>query len=277
VLIPFLLAFFAVTSVYLVKNPRRKEASIADTRKPVVMSDTQAPPSPEVAAVSSEPEASTDAPAYPVRTEGAATDTLKNSPIENPKVVKAQRGPLSSKATPPATPREEPRITNVVVRQPEPEPPPPPIKQVSVKEVNAPLVVPAPVETTPSYKSARLLIASVAVPEPFTIIVNVDNELFYSRNATSTVSVPIEDRSGKNQLQSLQALPSIPLSEERPLPPGKHKVQVNVMMASRRLGKVQEITEKFISGQRRILEIDFIPENQSSHGRDPSVFKITLK
>jgi hypothetical protein len=128
-----------------------------------------------------------------------------------------------------------------------------------------------------SYKSSRLLIASVAVPESFTIIVNVDNELFFSRNATAAANFPVDDRTGRVQLQSLQSVPSAPLSEERPLPPGKHKVQVNVMMASRRVGKVQEVTEKFQSGQRRILEIDFPSEAQSSHGRDPSLFRITLK
>jgi len=152
-----------------------------------------------------------------------------------------------------------------------------PIQRLAAKQINEPVPAPAPVETTASYKSSRLLIASVAVPEAVTIIVNVDNEPFYSRNATAVGNFPLEDKSGKIQLQSLQSLPSIPLSEERPLPPGKHKVQVNVMMASRRVGKVQEITEKFQSGQRRILEIDFLPENQSSHGRDPSLFKITLK
>src|SRR5207237_7043719 len=38
--------------------------------------------------------------------------------------------------------------------------------------------------TGPSYSSAQLLIVSHAVPEPLTIIVAVDNQLFYRRDAT---------------------------------------------------------------------------------------------
>jgi hypothetical protein len=205
----------------------------------------------------------------------AAPRALQVSPVENSKAVKTARITVASRPARAelATPHDESRIANPVVA-PEPELTPPPVEQFVVKEVNEPIPATVPMESTASYKSSRLLIASVAVPEAFTIIVNVDNEPFYSRSGTSGANASLEDKSGKIQLQSL---PSLPLSEERPLPPGKHKVQVNVMMASRRVGKVQEITEKFRSGQRRILEIDFLPENQSSHGRDPSFFKITLK
>jgi hypothetical protein len=257
-LIAFLLAFLAVASVYFVRNLRGKEVPLADTGRPVVAAVAQSA-APEVASAGSEPEVNG----------GVATQNSKA--VTKPRVSPAAK-PAPAKLAPP---QEEPRIANVVVAPPQPTPPP--VEQSAVKEVNAPAPAPAPVETTASYKSSLLLIASVAVPEAFTIIVNVDNEPFYSRSATSVANFPLDDKSGKFQLQSLQSLPSIPLSEERPLPPGKHKVQVNVIMASRRIGKVQEITEKFQSGQRRILEIDFLPENPSSHGRDPSLFKITLK
>ena len=98
-----------------------------------------------------------------------------------------------------------------------------------------------------------------------TIIVNVDNELFFSR-------IGVEDR----ERIPLQSVLTTPLSEERSLPPGKHRVQVNVMLASRRAARVQEVTERFYTGQRRILQIEFLPENADSR-RDTNPFKITLK
>jgi hypothetical protein len=67
------------------------------------------------------------------------------------------------------------------------------------------------------------------------------------------------------------------LSEERPLPPGKHKIQVNVIAGTRRAAKAREATERFDAGQRRILQIEFLPEVPAARGRDTNPFKITLK
>jgi serine/threonine-protein kinase len=277
-LIPLLITFFAVTTVYLVRNARRKEPAItAEATKPVVPAEAPAIAPPKAADASFEPEVNTDTEAKPVSPAEPARETVKAFPVENSRVVKTQRAALISN-TPTIvapTPQPEPAVASVVVATR--EPPPQPVDRAPAKELNEPVRAPASSGAAASYKSSRLLIASVAVPESFTIIVNVDNEPFFSRNATVVANFPVEDRTGRIQFPSLQSLPSVPLSEERPLPPGKHKVQVNVMMASRRVGKVQEITEKFHSGQRRILEIDFLPEAQSSRGHDPSLFKITLK
>ena len=102
----------------------------------------------------------------------------------------------------------------------------------------------------------------------------------WTTNCSSAETAParqillFEEHAGRIQLQTIS---SVPLSEERTLPPGKHKIQVNVMLASRRVSKVQEISERFHSGQRRILEIEFLPEVQVSHGREAALFKINLK
>ena len=158
----------------------------------------------------------------------------------------------------------------VIPPQPEPEPQPPlqPVDPLPAKEINEPVGVGAAFrqDSAQLYKSARLLIASAAVPEALTITVNVDNELFFSHNG-------VEDR----ERIPLQSAPSTPLSEERSLPPGKHKVQVNVVLASRRVAKIHEVTERFYSGQRRILQIEFLPESPRSRRGDTNPFKITLK
>jgi serine/threonine-protein kinase len=279
-MIPFLITFFAVTTVYLVRNARRKEAAVtAAATKPVVLAEAPAIAPPKGADASSEPEANADTEAKPVSPAEPARETIKALPVENSRVMKTQRATLISNTPTIVTPtsQPEPAVASVVVATPAPEPPPRPVDHAPAKELNEPVRAPAPSETAASYKSSRLLIASVAVPESLTIIVNVDNEPFFSRNATAVANFPVEDQTGRIQFPSLRSLRSVPLSEERPLPPGKHKVQVNVMMASRRVGKVQEVTEKFHSGQRRILEIDFLPEAQNSRGHDPSLFKITLK
>jgi serine/threonine-protein kinase len=276
VLIPFLMTFFAATTFYFARHRSPKDAvSTAEAAK--TPRALEAAP-PELVAEHSGPDVRTQAQTESVSREEPAKETSKALSIENPR-VKAQRVGLTANPAPvvPPAPQPGPPIASVVVSPPEPEPPRRPVDEATAKEINDAVSAPAVSETAASYKSSRLLIASVAVPESFTIIVNVDNELFFSRNATVAANFPVDDRTGRIQLQSLQSIPSAPLSEERPLPPGKHKVQVNVMMASRRVGKVQEITERFHSGQRRILEIDFLSEAQSSHGRDPSLFKITLK
>ena len=163
--------------------------------------------------------------------------------VEAAKIVQTQRVSLSAgSSAPPALPttQQETQIASVAAPAPEPEPIALPADQLPPKVTNEPVATPAPQEATESYKSARLLIASVAVPEALTIIVNVDNEPFFSRNGTGRANFTLEEHAGRIQLQTVS---SVPLSEERTLPPGKHKIQVNVMLTSRRVSKVQEITE----------------------------------
>jgi len=131
-----------------------------------------------------------------------------------------------------------------------------------------------PPDPTLAYKSARLLIGSIAVPAPLTLIVNVDNELVFTHNATMSSPFGFEHLDGRI---SLQSIPSVPVSEERPIPPGKHKIQVNALLGSRRVTKVQEITDRFYAGQRRVLQIEFLPESQGSNGREATLFKISLR
>jgi hypothetical protein len=110
-------------------------------------------------------------------------------------------------------------------------------------------------DPTASYKSSRLLITSATPPEPMTIIVNVNNEVLFHGDAAATAL----------------------LSEERALPPGKHKVQVNVLRRGQRIGKVQEVTDRFYSGQRRVLQVEFFPESLLNNTTDRDTFGITLK
>src|SRR5262249_15663578 len=154
-----------------------------------------------VADASSEPEVNKDTEAKPVSPAEPARETIKALPVENSRVVKTQRATLISN-TPTIvapTPQPEPAVASVVVATPPPQPPPRPVDHAPAKELNEPVRTPAPSETAASYKSSRLLIASVAVPQSFTIIVNVDNEPFFSRNATAVANFPVEDRTGRIQ------------------------------------------------------------------------------
>src|SRR5262249_34378233 len=99
------------------------------------------------------------------------------------------------------------------------------------------------------------------------------NEPILTRSATKQAPFGMESFDGRIRLDTV---PSVPLSEERPIPPGKHKVQVNVLMETRRIAKVQEVTDRFYPGQRRVLQIEFLPESQGS-GHDATLFKLTLR
>jgi serine/threonine-protein kinase len=122
-------------------------------------------------------------------------------------------------------------------------------------------------EPVPDYKSARLLITSPSVPETLTIVVTVDNELLFRR----------EPPAPPTNLQ--RDLRTSPFEEERALAPGKHKIQVHLLMAAQRIARVQEVTERFYSGQRRVLQIELPPDFQrlAVATRDDARFNISIK
>jgi hypothetical protein len=131
-------------------------------------------------------------------------------------------------------------------------------------------------ELAQSYNSARLLITSPAVPEFLTIIVSVDNELLYRHVATAAPVFVLEN--GQRRLEP-RAAGAIPLAEELALPPGRHKFRVHILMAARRVGRPQEVADRFFSGQRHTLDIQFFPLPQGSgdpEGND-NRFSVSLR
>ena len=260
-LVSFLIAVLAFT-VYFVKNARHKEAKIVDasTRTTVLSANTA-----DLVPVPSSERAET------VSTEPPTAVAKRSVPNVGHKLEPLPaNGPAGSASAALSANDEQPKVETAVVIPPQPEPEPQTLLQpadpLPAKEINEPVGVGAALQqdSRQLYKQARLLIASAAVPEALTVIVSVDDEFFFRRNG-------VEERIPS------ETAPSHPLSEERPLPPGKHKVQVSVLLASRRVAKVHEVAERFYSGQRRILQIEFLPENPASRGRETNPFKITLK
>jgi predicted Ser/Thr protein kinase len=131
-------------------------------------------------------------------------------------------------------------------------------------------------ELAQSRAASRLLITSPSMPEVVTLIVRVDDELLYRRNPT--ISLPAPQESGRRGRQQPFPVPTIPLSEERLLPPGNHKIQVLVSLA-RRPGQVQELNATLQSGERHTLEIQFFPDapRGSNAEGEPNRFRATLK
>ena len=119
--------------------------------------------------------------------------------------------------------------------------------------------VPQP-EVNPPYHSAELLITSLDLPAPLTVIVTADSDVLLRGRTTPPK-------------------PGVPLAELRSLPPGEHTLRVSVMQGIERVGKTWEVTSRFYAGQRRTLQISFPPDAQRS-GRDDREahrFRITLK
>jgi serine/threonine-protein kinase len=279
-LVSVLITLFSFT-VYFVKNARRKEAAIAHTSTQTT--PQSANPADLVGAASSEraEPGSTELPNDAIAPETDSNETPLETDAPKRSVPddghKLERQPATRSAGPAANAalpaKEEPRSVETAVvippqREPESQPPLQPADPLPAKKINEPVDAGSSSrqDSAQLYKPARLLIASAAAPEALTIIVNVDNELFFSRSGVENRE-PILPESA----------PSPPLSQERPIPPGKHKVQVSVLLESRRVAKVQEVSERFYSGQRRILHIEFLPEGPGSRGRDTNAFKISLK
>jgi serine/threonine-protein kinase len=240
----------------------------------LVRNNTQQPPAP--------PSAKTDLPEIPP----APTEPVV-VPAEAPKVAKAAATRASNAARPkdkkdsaiPVTAPQridEPKVANAAPVTPQPEAAAVEDDDLSVRDNRNAIGSPQRQrELVQSYNSARLLITSPAVPEPLTVIVSVDNEFLFRRMATAA---PPALEAGQRRLLPL-SVPTAPLAEERALPPGKHKLRVTILLAARRVGRAQEITDRFFPGQRRTLNIQFSPETQRD-GRDEregNRFSISLK
>jgi hypothetical protein len=111
--------------------------------------------------------------------------------------------------------------------------------------------------------SVHLLIKSSAIPEFLTLVVRVDESILFRREATtpmpdSMIQVP--------RRYPTESVSTVPLAEERLLPPGSHHIQVSLMMGAVRLGQAQDLTSDFSAGQRQSLAIEFV-RDQAGAGR----------
>jgi len=189
----------------------------------------------------------------------AATLPPPKSDIAPPVAKENVQAPPQKRADPPATNAQP---------VPEPQPEPPPLETLSAEEKQTPArgnrnLIGSPLrqrELARSRDSSRLLITSPAVMDFVTVIVRADGELLYRRDATTP---PPGNRA------QLRGTPTVPFTEERVLPPGEHRLQVTVLMGQRRIGQVEEVAGQFGPGQRRTLNIQFIPsEAQRAGGVD---------
>ncbi len=120
--------------------------------------------------------------------------------------------------------------------------------------------------------SARLLITSPKIAEFMTIVVRVDNRVLFRRDATAPVPASLEEGRRRGQFIGIS---TIPLAEERLIPPGEHMLQVNILLGARRLGESEEVIGQFNPGQRRTLDIEFVPEPQRL-GKNVRRFNVSL-
>jgi serine/threonine-protein kinase len=262
--------FFASIAFYPAKNSQRKAPAAADpTPQAITTSVLPATPEPLLASEPARTESSnevlvSDVVPEPNNSTKRAKPTTAGKlsvPIEVPKVVPApQQVDLSAAASSPAesAANYEPDIGSIAETAQLSPTLPQPVEQLE-KKINEPIAAPVRQESATFYGSAQLLISSASVPNSLAIMVTVDNEILFNSDNGSTLSAPAS------------------LSEVRSLPPGRHKLQVYAMLGNRRVAKVQEVSDRFYPGKRRILEIEFLPESQVSRGWDPRLFKITLK
>ena len=106
--------------------------------------------------------------------------------------------------------------------------------------------------------SVRLLITSASIPEFLTLMVRVDGQLLYRRDA----SAPAPEGPGRGARRGSPDSPpgpnGAPLAEERLLPPGPHKIQVSVSAGTGAgFSENRELTETLAPSTRRTLNIKF--------------------
>ena len=181
----------------------------------------------------------------------AAPKTVTRRPVDPPPVSNiASNAPVVAAPPPPPPPPVE---ASQPVAEPLPEPP--------LEDDVLPGRTVAPVGATARQRelsqfanSVRLLVTSPSVPEPFTVIVTMDSEVLLRHDVQG------------------------PVSEEVSLPPGQHRLRVNLLMAARRIGRPQEVTGRFFPGQRRVLNIEFLPDApRGSDKGERNRFTVTLK
>jgi serine/threonine-protein kinase len=131
-------------------------------------------------------------------------------------------------------------------------------------------------ELAQSATSVRLVIKSSAIPEFLTLVVRVDNAILFRREATA----PIPE--GLNQIPRkypTDGIATVPLTEERLIPPGSHQLQVSLLQGNARFGQAQDLTAEFSAGQRQNLSIELIRENQAGSVRGGGLprLRVTLE
>jgi len=181
----------------------------------------------------------------------AAPKTVPRRPVDSPPVTNtANNAPVVAAPPPPPPPPVE---ASQPVAEPLPEPPLE--DDVLPGRTVAPVGAPARQRELSQFaNSVRLLVTSPSVPEPFTVIVTMDSEVLLRHDVQG------------------------PVSEEVSLPPGQHRLRVNLLMAARRIGRPQEVTGRFFPGQRRVLNIEFLPDApRGSDKGERNRFTVTLK
>jgi hypothetical protein len=132
--------------------------------------------------------------------------------------------------------------------------------------------LPRQLELIRTANSVRLVVKSPAIPEFVTVIVRADNEVLFRREATALPPEGFEE--GLRRFEG--AVSTIPLSEERLLPPGSHTLDVTILLGRTRLGQTQEITAEFSPKDRRSLLIQFAANPVRAGQRGAARFSITL-
>jgi hypothetical protein len=121
--------------------------------------------------------------------------------------------------------------------------------------------------------SVRLLIKSPAVPEFLTLLVRVDNAILFRRDATAPAPEGFDQIPRRFPAGSIQ---TVPLAEERLIPPGSHQIQASLLFGTARIGQVQDLTAEFSPGQRQSLLIEVVMETPRSRGGNPRL-RLTLE
>jgi hypothetical protein len=182
----------------------------------------------------------------------AAPKTVSPPPPVNALPAPANDVPVVVAATPPPPP-PAPVEETPAASEPLPEPP---NDDVVLGRTVAPVGAPSrQKELAESANSVRLLVTSAATPAPITVLVTMDNEVLFRHDVRGS------------------------MSEEVALPPGQHRLRVNLLVAARRVGRPQEVTARFFPGQRRVLNIEFLPDapRRANNAGEGNRFTISLK
>ena len=117
-------------------------------------------------------------------------------------------------------------------------------------------------ELAQSSDSVRLLIKSSSVPDFFTLVVRVDNDVLFRRDA---IAAP---PTGFNEIQRRLVtgpVSVVPLAEERLMPSGPHTIHVSASSGYIPQGRA-EVSATFDAGEKRTLLIQVASEPQRGLG-----------
>jgi hypothetical protein len=124
-----------------------------------------------------------------------------------------------------------------------------------------------------------IAIKSSAFPEFLTLVVRLDDAVFFRREATEVAPPGAnEGREGRRRAQANQ-IHALSLSEERLVPPGHHKIQLTVSLGPGRPSQTRELEGDFESGKRRALNIEFPrePDRGGANERLVNRMMVTLE